>query len=129
MSDSLKLFETTYIESFPCRSVGKEFACNGGDLGSIPGSGSFHWRRKWQPTPVLLLGESHEQRGQATNYGITRVDTTERLSAHTQRDMYTTYIDINLLNLGINTKGHISNLLKYVFCVHTEISTHIYRER
>ena len=66
---------------------------------------------------------------QATNYGITRVDTTERLSAHTQRDMYTTYIDINLLNLGINTKGHISNLLKYVFCVHTEISTHIYRER
>ena len=20
-----------------------------------------HWRRKWQPTPVFLLGESHEQ--------------------------------------------------------------------
>ena len=24
--------------------------------------GKFLWRRKWQPTPVFLLGESHEQR-------------------------------------------------------------------
>ena len=22
----------------------------------------MHWRRKWQPTPVLLLGESHGHR-------------------------------------------------------------------
>ena len=34
-------------------------ACNAGDLGSIPGSGRFPWRRKWQPTPVFLPGESH----------------------------------------------------------------------
>ena len=32
------------------------------DLGSIPGSGRFPWRRKWLPTPVFLPGESHEQR-------------------------------------------------------------------
>ena len=23
----------------------------------------MHWRRKWQPTPVFLSGESQEQRG------------------------------------------------------------------
>ena len=30
-----------------------------GDTGSIPGSGRFPWKRKWQPTPVFLLGEPH----------------------------------------------------------------------
>ena len=28
----------------------------------IPGSGMIPWRRKWQPTPVFLPGESHGQR-------------------------------------------------------------------
>ena len=32
------------------------------DTGSIPGSGRSPWRRKWQPTPVFLPGESHDQR-------------------------------------------------------------------
>ena len=30
-----------------------------GDLGLIPGSGRFPWRREWQPTPVFLPGEFH----------------------------------------------------------------------
>ena len=48
------------------------FASNAGDLGSIPGSGRspgegngnplIPWRRKWQPTPVFLPGESHGRR-------------------------------------------------------------------
>ena len=42
----------------PCGSDGKASACNMGDLGLIPGLG----RRKWQPTPVPLLGKSHGQR-------------------------------------------------------------------
>ena len=37
-------------------------------MGSIPGSGEIPWRRKWQPTPVLLPGESHGQRSLA-GYG------------------------------------------------------------
>ena len=39
------------------------------------------WRRKWQPTPVSLPGESHGQRslGGYTPWGR-RVDMTERLS-------------------------------------------------
>ena len=40
----------------------KESACNAGDPGSIPGLGKIPWRRKWQPTPVFLLGEFHGQR-------------------------------------------------------------------
>ena len=36
-----------------------------GDLSSIPGPGRFPWRRTWQPTPVLLPGESHGQRSLA----------------------------------------------------------------
>ena len=37
----------------------KEFAYNTGDLGSTLGSGKIPWTRQWQPTPVLLPGESH----------------------------------------------------------------------
>jgi len=41
----------------------KASACNVGDLGSIPRSvGKIPWRRKWQPTPVFLPGESHGQK-------------------------------------------------------------------
>ena len=36
-----------------------------GDLGSIPWVGKSPWRRKWQPTPVFLPGESHGQRSLA----------------------------------------------------------------
>ena len=28
-----------------------------GDVGSIPESGRFPWRKKWQPTPVFLPGK------------------------------------------------------------------------
>ena len=47
------------IASFPGGSEVKASARNAGDQGSIPGLGRFPWRRKWQPTPVFLSGESH----------------------------------------------------------------------
>ena len=37
----------------------KASAWNAGDPGSIPGSGRSPEEGKWQPTPVLLPGESH----------------------------------------------------------------------
>ena len=51
--------------SFPGGSDGKVSACNAGDLGLTPGIGKISWRRKWQPTPVFLPGESHRWRSLA----------------------------------------------------------------
>ena len=47
-------------QAFPGGSDSKESACNAGDWDSIPGSGRFPWRRKWQPTPILFPGKSQD---------------------------------------------------------------------
>ena len=54
-----------------------------GDASSIPGLGRFPYRRKWQPTPVLLTGESHGQRSLAgySPWGLMLV-MTEQLNNH-----------------------------------------------
>ena len=54
-------FRTLYciVWDFPGGSDCKVSAYNVGDPGSIPGLGKIPWRRKWQPTLVLLPGESH----------------------------------------------------------------------
>ena len=58
---------------FPCGSAGKESAGNVGDLGSIP-TGKIPWGRTWQPTPVLLPGNSTERgAGQAAAMESQRV--------------------------------------------------------
>ena len=54
-----------YFAFLPGSSVGKDSACNAGDLGSIPGSGRSPGEREWQPTPVFLQGESRGQRSLA----------------------------------------------------------------
>ena len=46
---------------FPFGSDGKESVFDAGDLGSVPRSGRFPWRREWQPIPVFLPGEFHGQ--------------------------------------------------------------------
>ena len=70
---------------FPGSSAGKESACKAGDAGSIPGLGTSPWRRKWQPTPVFLPGESHGQRSLAgySPQGHKESDTT-KAAEHTQ---------------------------------------------
>ena len=40
-------------------SVGKESACNEGDLGLIPGGVKIPWRRETLPTSVFWPGEFH----------------------------------------------------------------------
>ena len=42
---------------FPDGSVGKEYACNIGDVGSIPGSGGSPREPNLQPAPVFLPGK------------------------------------------------------------------------
>ena len=41
---------------------GEESACQGRRHRFDPWVGKIPWRRKWQPTPVFLPGESHGQR-------------------------------------------------------------------
>ena len=52
----------TEESGFPGSSEVKASARNAGDLGSIPGLARLPWRRKWQPTPLFLPGESHGRR-------------------------------------------------------------------
>ena len=40
-------------------SADKESACNGGDLGSMPGLRKIPWRKEWLSTPVFWPGEFH----------------------------------------------------------------------
>ena len=43
----------------PCWFSGKEFTCNAGDTDSTPGVRNIPWKRKWEPTPILVPGKSH----------------------------------------------------------------------
>ena len=54
------------------------------DVGLIPGSGRFPWKRKWQPTPVFVPGESHGQRSLVgyNPWGCKESDMTDQLSTH-----------------------------------------------
>ena len=50
--------------------VEKNLPANAGDKrhGFDPWVGKIPWRKKWEPTPVFLLGESHRQ-GSLRSYG------------------------------------------------------------
>ena len=50
-------------------------AYNAGDPGLISGLGKILWRRKWQPTPVFLPGESPwtEEPGRLQSMGSQRI--------------------------------------------------------
>ena len=74
---------TTYsVRSFPGVPAGKNPPANAGAAGavsSVPGAERPGWRRKWQPTPVFLPGES-QGRGSLLGcrlWGCTESDTTE----------------------------------------------------
>ena len=54
-----------HIWGFPGGTSGKEPTCQCRRCkrhGFDPWVGKIPWRRAWQPTPVFLPGESHEQR-------------------------------------------------------------------
>ena len=52
----------SYLFGFPCGSDGKSICLQCRKPGFDPWVGKIPWRRKWQPTPVLLPGKSHGQR-------------------------------------------------------------------
>ena len=67
-----------FLEGFP---GGKESACQCRRLRFNPWVGKISWRRKWQPTPVLLHGKSHGQRSLVgcSPWARKESDMTERL--------------------------------------------------
>ena len=66
---------TPVFLSFPCDSVGKESACNAGDLGSIPGLGRSPGEGKGYPLQYSGLENSMD-----SPWGRKESDTTEQLS-------------------------------------------------
>ena len=80
----LLFLKSAQVSIFPGGSEGKASACNTGDLGLYPWVRKIPWRRKWQPTPVLLPGKSHGQRSlvDCSPWDHKESDTTERLHFH-----------------------------------------------
>ena len=72
------LLSLIYHLPSPASPDGKESIYNAGGLCWIPGLE----RREWQPAPVFLPGESHEQRGLMgyRPWGCKESDTTEQLT-------------------------------------------------
>ena len=73
---------------------GEELACQGRNrrrLGFNPWVGKIPWRRKWQPTPLFLPGESQGQRSPAGSIpkGWKESDTTEHICTHTHTHTHT----------------------------------------
>ena len=67
---------------FPGGSDGKRICLQFGRPGLNPWVGKIPWRRKWQPTPVFLPGESHRQRNLmgCSPWDCKESDVTERLT-------------------------------------------------
>ena len=60
-----KVHMLTQTVGFPGSASGKEPSCQGRRCkghGFNPWVRKIPWKRAWQPTPVFLHGESHEQR-------------------------------------------------------------------
>ena len=75
----------TLLWGFTGGSEGKESASQCRRLGFNPWVGKIRCRRKWQPTPGFLPGESHGQRSLEgySPWGCKEPDTTERLNTYT----------------------------------------------
>ena len=76
--------------SFPCDSLVKNPPANARDTGNaslIPWVEKIRWRRKWQPTPVVLPAESYGHRSLAgySPQGRKVLDTTKHV--HKAKDI------------------------------------------
>ena len=66
---------------FPGGSDGKSVCLQCRRSGFDPWFGKIPWKRKWQPTPVFLLGKFHGQRSLVgySPWGCKESDTNEQL--------------------------------------------------
>ena len=86
-----------YMWGFPGGASVKEPICQyrrPKRRGFDPWLGKIPWWRTWQPTPVLLPGESHGQRSLAgySPWGCAESDKTEATHTHTPCCLWTWYL-------------------------------------
>ena len=80
------------------------------------------WRRKWQPTPIFLPGESHGQRRLVgySPWGCKKLDTTERacvrVYTHTHTHPWISYIHLNHLVLVVSPETKESEVKVAQLC-------------
>ena len=90
-----KIFKARYVLiGVPRWCSGKESTCEcrrHKRLWFDPWAGKIPWRREWQPTPVILPGESHEQRSLVgySPWSRRESDTTEHAYVHARTRTHT----------------------------------------
>ena len=80
-----EMLQSKDLPGLPMQSVVKNTPANAWDTSPSLGL-EDPWRRQWQPGPVFLLKESHEQRSLVgySPWSFKESDTTEQLSMHAQ---------------------------------------------
>ena len=93
---------SSYLMGFSGGSEVKASPWNAGDPSSIPGSERFPWKRKWQPTSVLLPGESHSGRSLVgpSPWGHKELDTTEQFHFSS---LFSSYLIINIITVQFSS--------------------------
>ena len=93
---------------------GKESACQCRKGRCDPWVRKIPWRRKGQPTPVFLPGESQGQRSLrgSSPWGRKESDVTQQLSMHRGNELYSIFrsvgLDIYLHNLYLKNNSFIN---------------------
>ena len=89
-------------------------ACNGEDLGSIPGLGRSPWRKEWLSPPVFLPGKCHSQKSLMcySPRGHKESNTTEwqHTHTHTHPSKISKCKESTLTGMMNNTKNIVTHL-------------------
>ena len=103
--------------------VVKNLPANAGDTKRHrfnPWVGNIPWRRKWQPTPVFLLGKFHGQRSLAScsPWGRKESDTTEWLNFHFHFSVDSELARGKMINWGHLKILKVCNLILIIILKH-----------
>ena len=96
---------STYASNCICLQCGKP--------GFTPWVGKIPWRRKWQPTPVFLPGESHGRKSLVgcNPWGRKESDTIDRLHFHFQASNSHLTLDMRRIKLLVSSAPPLLNPL------------------
>ena len=96
----------------------KKSACKCRRLGFNPWVGKILWSRKWQPTPVFLPGESHEQRSLAGCSPWDHKESDRWVTEHA----HTTYNKLHILKLYMLINSDIPKTITTIKIVNISIT-------